>query len=241
MVYITGDLHGDISRFKSREFKRLRKKDTLIVCGDFGFIWDGSKNENKILKWIGKRRYNVLFIDGVHDNLSLIHEYPVTDWNGGKVREISGKLKHICRGSILDIDDQKIFTFGGGDNINMFDSEFHSDWIDKQLPCKEEIDFAKKNLKKANYKVDYIVTHQGSQKLKKLMTMKENETSVLDLFLDEVRDKCEYKGWFFGNYHKDKVIPPSEMAIFEAVIPLNETFSGSVERFHKKLKKRLKK
>ena len=40
MVYVTGDLHGDYSRFKRPEMKKLRAGDILLVCGDFGFIWD---------------------------------------------------------------------------------------------------------------------------------------------------------------------------------------------------------
>ena len=50
MVYVTGDMHGDISRFDSPAIKQLKKGDTLIVCGDFGFVWDNSKIEQKILK-----------------------------------------------------------------------------------------------------------------------------------------------------------------------------------------------
>lgn len=50
MIYFTGDLHGDYDRFKSKELKKLKKGDTLIVCGDFGFLWDGSKKEQSILK-----------------------------------------------------------------------------------------------------------------------------------------------------------------------------------------------
>ena len=39
MIYITGDIHGDFSRFKSPLLRKLKKNDALIVCGDFGFIW----------------------------------------------------------------------------------------------------------------------------------------------------------------------------------------------------------
>ena len=58
MVYITGDMHGDIKRFDSPAIKKLKKGDTLIVCGDFGFVWDNSKAEQKILKSFSKRKYN---------------------------------------------------------------------------------------------------------------------------------------------------------------------------------------
>ena len=37
MVYITGDVHGDIRRFGAPA-RRLKKGDTLIVCGDFGML-----------------------------------------------------------------------------------------------------------------------------------------------------------------------------------------------------------
>ena len=45
MVYITGDTHGDLSRFETAAAKKLKKGDTLIVLGDFGFVWDGSAAE----------------------------------------------------------------------------------------------------------------------------------------------------------------------------------------------------
>ena len=50
MIYITGDTHGDFSRFKDPMLRKLKKQDALIICGDFGFIWDGSKKEEKLLK-----------------------------------------------------------------------------------------------------------------------------------------------------------------------------------------------
>ena len=36
MVYITGDMHGDLERLYDKEFKKLKRGDILIVCGEFG-------------------------------------------------------------------------------------------------------------------------------------------------------------------------------------------------------------
>ena len=88
MICVTGDLHGDISRFKSPVLKKLRRGDALIITGDFGCIWDGSKKEKKMLKKLGKKKYNVLFAEGVHENFDLLEEYPVEQWCGGKTRLI---------------------------------------------------------------------------------------------------------------------------------------------------------
>ena len=56
MICVTGDLHGDITRFGSPVLKKLRRGDALIITGDFGCIWDGSKKEKKIHKKLGKKK-----------------------------------------------------------------------------------------------------------------------------------------------------------------------------------------
>ena len=50
MIYVTGDTHGEVSRFE--ELKRkyfLSRQDTLIVAGDFGCIFGmGRRDEAKL-------------------------------------------------------------------------------------------------------------------------------------------------------------------------------------------------
>ena len=44
MIYVTGDTHGDFSRFDPMLFPKQRKmdkSDTVIICGDFGGVWSG--------------------------------------------------------------------------------------------------------------------------------------------------------------------------------------------------------
>lgn len=43
-LYITGDTHGDFSRFRPESFyeqERLTKEDVILVAGDFGGVWYG--------------------------------------------------------------------------------------------------------------------------------------------------------------------------------------------------------
>ena len=58
MILITGDTHGDMTRFAAKQVKTLKKNDSLIICGDFGFIWDGSNAEKHRLKQLGRKKYN---------------------------------------------------------------------------------------------------------------------------------------------------------------------------------------
>jgi len=47
MIFITGDTHGDFTRFSTDIFteqKQMTKDDFVIVCGDFG-LWHDTKQE----------------------------------------------------------------------------------------------------------------------------------------------------------------------------------------------------
>lgn len=101
MLYITGNMHGEMARFEDSRLRKLKKGDTLIVCGDFGFLWDGGPKEEKNLKKLGSKKYQILFVDGTHENFDLLDSYPISDWNGGKVQQISGNLYHLMRGQDL--------------------------------------------------------------------------------------------------------------------------------------------
>ena len=87
MVYLTGDTHGELDRFKHGKLRWLGKRDVVLVLGDFGFVWDGSKAEQKKLDWLRKRPYTLLFLDGSHENYDLLAQYPTVELFGGTGRQ----------------------------------------------------------------------------------------------------------------------------------------------------------
>ena len=54
MIYITGDCHSDFRKFNKDNFpeqERMTKEDYVIICGDFGGIWDiGWKSKKERMK-----------------------------------------------------------------------------------------------------------------------------------------------------------------------------------------------
>ena len=49
MIYATSDLHGNALRFQPEYFPEqaeMTKDDYMIVCGDFGFVWNGDKTDD---------------------------------------------------------------------------------------------------------------------------------------------------------------------------------------------------
>ena len=67
MIYLTGDTHGDFHRFATKCFpqqKKMNRDDCIIITGDFGGLWNGSREENVWLDWLEDKPFTTLFIDG---------------------------------------------------------------------------------------------------------------------------------------------------------------------------------
>ena len=222
MVYVTGDLHGDKERLLSPRMKKLKKNDVLLVCGDFGFVWDGSKEENRLLKWISNRPYKLLFVEGTHENFGLLAEYPEEELFEGRVRRLGKNLYQMLKGQVFTIEGKRFFAFGGGDLSGSEDHVEGLNWRVGEHATDDEVAEARGNLDKTNWSVDYIITHDATSKVRGFLNVEDDQFTLLETFLDEVGQNCSFNRWFFGNYHLDRVVSPLYTAVFKSVIALDK-------------------
>lgn len=220
MIYVTGDMHGSRQKLKAAA-ARLKKGDTLIIAGDFGFIWNGSKAETKELARLGRAKYNLCFLDGSNENHELLAALPVTDFAGAAASNVSGNLWYLRRGEVYTIEDKTIFTFGGAKSDDIESKQQYGNWYSGELPTEEELRNGVENLEKHGYKVDYIITHQPSAATLASMEAGYVDCDNLQIFLDEVAKRTEYSMWVFGRMHRDRKVTYKLTAVFDDVIPLN--------------------
>lgn len=92
-IYVTGDTHGSQShgrlsvdgfmhRLNTTSFpeqKKLGKEDYVIICGDFGGVWDTNRfcvqespEEKNSLDWLENKPFTTLFIPGNHENYARL-------------------------------------------------------------------------------------------------------------------------------------------------------------------------
>ncbi|MDR1805297.1 MAG: metallophosphoesterase [Clostridium sp.] len=221
MVYVTGDMHGIMDRFSAPALRRLKKGDYLLVCGDFGFIWDGGKEESAFLKKIGKKKYTVAFVDGSHENFELLDKYPKEDFCGGKARHICGNLWYLMRGELYTIDGESYFAMGGGENTDFESQTGAAAWTGREMPTDEELQHGVESLRRHGSKVDYIITHEPPMKLKEFLCLRQKgETRItgLNTYLEELSKAVEYKRWFFGSLHLDKYVSGTHAAVFQNIL-----------------------
>lgn len=213
MLFVTGDTHGEESRFNCKNSiinKTLTEKDKLIVCGDWGYISDDSYPERQFLRFLLEKPYQILWVDGNHENFTLINEYPVEEWCGGKVhvirrdREGNPKIIHLMRGQVFEIEEKKIFTFGGGYSMDKYRRIPYHSWWPQEMPTDVDMEEAISNLKKCNNQVDYIITHAAPEETMSIFHPSHPKEKPLNIFLEWIRENVKYKHWYMGHLHRDE-------------------------------------
>lgn len=224
MIYITGDTHGDIERFNDKALKKLTANDMIIVCGDFGFIWQGGDKERKMLKTLAKKKYTIAFVDGSHENFGRLRSFAVEQWNGGTIHRIANNVIHLMRGQYYTIEGKTVFTMGGGESE---ESELQGEdvWTGGSLPDKSELVMGAANIDIHGGKVDVIISHEPSSKIKSILSDQDllgtmSKINALNAFLEQLSQNVEYKKWFFGSFHIDKRITSKITAVYTDFIPL---------------------
>ena len=252
-VFYTGDTHGDFRRFSRDEFPQQRamtKDDYMIICGDFGGVWNRSTEQEYNLDWMEARAFTTLFVTGNHENYDLLADYPTEEWNGGIVQRVRPTVLHLTRGQVFDIDGSRYFTMGGAachdvdDGIldptdPLFHLKFsrlrrknayfrvnHVSWWKEELPSPEEYETARRNLQKCGWTVDYVITHCAPTSIQKAVAPYGYEVNDLTEFLEEVSQKLRFHYWFFGHYHHSLIVKQKYIMLYEDIIQLKEQRDG---------------
>lgn len=224
MVYVTGDTHADldISKLNSKSFPQqndMSKDDYVIICGDFGLVWDGSRREIYWQNWLADKNFTTLWIDGNHENFDILREFPLIDRFGGKVREVAPGIFHLDRGQVLTINNKKIFVMGGARSHDKMYRKEHISWWKEEMPSKDEMERAICSLESNNWTVDYVLTHCAPRSIQ-TMIADYYENDELTGFLERIRVDLNFKRWFFGHYHIDKQLNEQFVALYDNIIQI---------------------
>lgn len=129
MVFITGDTHGDFSRFSETAFpaqREMTRDDCVIICGDFGGVWSTDRNdaaENKNMDILLRKPFTIFFVDGNHENFARLYSDEFSEVNlfGGKAHRIRENVFHLIRGNVFTIQNHTFFAMGGAQSHDIID------------------------------------------------------------------------------------------------------------------------
>ena len=241
LCWITGDLHGELTsacRLADHRWpaaRTLTEWDYVIVCGDFGYVWNGDDVVDDVdLDWFAEKPWTTLFVDGNHENHALLASYPVERWHGGLTHVIRPNVRHLMRGQVFeDIAGARVLAMGGASSHDKEWREEGVSWWPEELPDEEDFEECHRNLDACGWKVDYVVTHEAPANVaERLSHQKGREFDAANggdrhqRFLQEVYDRLDYRHWYFGHYHANCDIADARdmTLLYGRVIRLGEHF-----------------
>jgi predicted phosphodiesterase len=225
MIFVTGDTHIpiDINKLSTSKFsqqKNLTAEDYVIICGDFGGVWDRGHEEQYWLKWFNNKKFTTLFIDGNHENHQMLNEeFPIVQFCEGKAHKISEKIFHLMRGQVFALNDKKVFAMGGASSHDKEYRKEGENWWAQELPSQQEYQDATDTLELHGWKVNYIITHCAPDSIQRQIKS-DYEVNELTHFLENIKNKLSFDRWYFGHYHVDKQINDKYTCLFERIVAI---------------------
>lgn len=209
-IFVCGDVHGDIDIGKIDLFvmgnKDLVKSDILLVCGDWGAIWDGDNYDKEMIEKWENYPFTTLVTCGNHENYDLIEKLPVVKRFGGRAYKVSETVYIALRGEVFNIYGKTFLSIGGADS---HDREWRTtgiSWWPQEVITEQDKEKILENIKDYS-EVDYIISHTGGEDCLSILNMSFLKEFLISTESDRnfsgVINNISYKNHFCGHYHVD--------------------------------------
>lgn len=207
--FVTGDCHGNFNRVIQfiQKFD-LGEGDNIIVCGDMGLYWLKSQADAKEhIKTYEAMCHgvNLYWIDGNHENFDIIKTFGKEPYN------CSPHIIYMPRGSVLKTSIGKMLFMGGADSVDKYWREEHISWWKEERITEDDI-------KGISGHYNYVFSHCCPYDIfvnnkAHLCTLNNiNEKVAIhdsEKVLEQLKNNITYGYWFFGHYHVDAHMWPT--------------------------------
>ena len=227
MVYITGDIHGEVHRVLEMIDKyEITPNDIIVILGDVGMNYYGNKKGDRNRK---KRMSNlgipILCIHGNHEmRPETLITYREDQWCGGTVyvEEEFPNLFFAKDGEVYDLEGTKAIAIGGAYSVDKWyrlQRDLH--WFPDEQPSDEIKARVEKKLNELSWQIDAVFTHTCPYRYiprEAFMGCVDQSTvdNSTEIWLDSIEGKLNYNAWYCGHWHIDKRIDKMHF-LFESV------------------------
>ena len=232
MIYITGDIHGEVFRVEEAVEKfNIGSEDIIVLLGDVGMNYYGNNRGDKHRK----KRMNKLGVPifCIHGNYEMrpgtIATYREMEWHGGTVyvEDEYPNLLFAKDGDAYDMDGQKVIVIGGAYSVDKwYRLQCGLSWFPDEQPSEAIKASVEQKLEELNWKVDAVLTHTCPERYipREAFLSSVNQATVdnsTEQWLDTIAERLDYRAWFCGHWHINKRIDKMHL-VFEDVVGCEE-------------------
>lgn len=214
MIYITGDKHGDFSEVYGFCCKnKTTRDDLMIVLGDAGINYHASEKDIYLKDSLLQYPITFFCIHGNHEERpENITSYKTKIFHGGIVyyEEEYPHLLFAKDGEIYQFNHQSVLVIGGAYSVDKnYRLQMGYNWYPSEQPSdeiKEKLLLYAEN----HPQIDVVLSHTCPYKYlpREVFMTGINPLKVdysTEFFLDKLEIHLDYKKWYCGHFHTDKV------------------------------------
>ena len=231
---ITGDTHGEFTRFKNYSKDIQEDPNTaIIILGDAGLNWTLDENDSRVKNFLTKRYdFRVYCVRGNHEarpqnvpEMKLIYDEDVH----GEVymQEKWPKIRYFKDIGIYQLGSYSVGVIGGAYSVDKwYRLDRGAIWYADEQLTQEERNYALNQIFNG-VMVNFMFTHTCpiSWEPTDLFLGSINQSQVdktMELFLEEVKEKNFSNVWCFGHYHADRLERPGVEQFYHDTENINE-------------------
>lgn len=216
MTYVTGDTHGDFSRFiyfSSRV--KPTKDDVMVVLGDAGLNYYMGKKDETTKQFVSGFPFTTFCIHGNHEmRPANLPGYITKEYCGGKVwyEEKYPNILFAKDGEIFSFGGRECIVIGGAYSVDKYYRlAMGWNWFKDEQPSNETKAYVEEQLGRRNYKIDIVLSHTCPLSYEPTeVFLKGLDQSTVDKsteeWLGKIEAKLSYRKWLCGHYHTTKKI-----------------------------------
>lgn len=214
MFYITGDTHGDFSRYLAfSEKAQPTEQDVMIVLGDAGLnYYTGAKDEAR-KSFVNSFPFTTFCIHGNHEvRPADIPTYRTKEYCGGTVwyEEAFPRILFAKDGEVYRFGEYACIVIGGAYSVDKYYRLARGwAWFANEQPSDEIRARVEQQLAAHKNRMDIILSHTCPLKYEPTeVFLPWIDQGAVDKrtekWLDKIEDETEYRRWYCGHYHTEK-------------------------------------
>lgn len=217
--FVTGDCHGDFSRFRNLSQEIQQDPETaIIILGDAGLNWSVDERDSHIKNKLAKLyKFRIYCVRGNHEarpqnisDMKLIYDADVQ----GEVymQDRWPQIRYFKDWGIYQLGPHRIAVIGGAYSV---DKWYRLDrgytWFSDEQLSKEEMELCANEL--MNKEFDFVFTHtcpidwEPTDLFLPFIDQSKVDKSM-ELFLEEIFQRFDWGVACFGHYHTDRIERP---------------------------------
>lgn len=216
MIYITGDKHGDFREILYFCYEnKTTLNDIMIILGDAGINYYADERDYILKNSLLQYPITFFCIHGNHEERpENIESYKTKKFHGGIVyyEEEYPNILFAKDSEIYNFNNHSVLVIGGAYSIDKyFRLERGYNWYASEQPDEKIKKMVISKINSMDNKIDIILSHTCPYKyLPREMFLEWINQSTVDnsteYFLDDVEKMKNYKIWYCGHYHTDKIV-----------------------------------